>query len=199
MYEFIRNLFCPFEEIEDFVPQEGLILDVGCGHGILARLMAKKSKERKILAIDPSSHKITVAKNKNKYGNIKFKNIYLEDLQPKNKFDCLTIIDVLYLLPDKEKINVLKKAKSLLKKKGTLILKEVNTNPRWMLTLSTLEEKIIINLLNYTHSDYRQTYISTPQKLKEFIKKSGFKLIKTKEFYGKIGYPSHIMFIAEKI
>ena len=47
MYELIRRLLCPFEDLAKFLPSEGKILDVGCGHGIFARVLAKNHPERK--------------------------------------------------------------------------------------------------------------------------------------------------------
>ncbi len=192
MYEFVRNLFCPFEKIEKYIPEKGEILDVGCGHGIFARLIASKSLKRNITAIDPSSKKIAAARKLNHFKNINFQNKYLTDVV--KKFDCVTVIDVLYLLPKKEKVKFLRSVKKVLKKNGVFILKEVNTSPKWMFTLSRWEEVLMIKLMGYTHSDFKKIEISTPKEIEVMLKLCEFKILEKESFYGKIGYPSHILF-----
>lgn len=195
MYEFIRNILCPFEKIEKYVPRAGKILDVGCGHGILARLMAKKPK-RNILAVDPSKDKILIAKKSTSNKNLKFENKYIKDVR--GKFDCVTVVDVLYLLPKRKKLNFLNEAYRLLKKNGVLVIKEVNTKPEWMLWLSSLEESIVVKLLKYTHTDYKKIYLDSPDVTRSLIRSSGFKLRTEESFFGRLGYPSHILFVATK-
>lgn len=193
IFEFIRKLTLPFEKIEKYVPKEGKILDVGCGHGVFSEMLAQKSSQREVLGIDPSSHKVRLAKSKLKnIPNIKFRTAYLADIQ--GKFDCIVIIDVLYLLPDNEKVEILSRCKKLLKKNGVLILKEVDKTSSPMFFITYLEENIMVKLLKYTYSDKRELYFLNSQNYLKLFKNLGFKNIIWKSIPGIIPYP-HMLFV----
>lgn len=115
-YEFIRPLTCPFEKIQEFVPTSGKIMDVGCGHGLFTKILAQSFPKRWVLGIDPSEEKIQQAIKSKPAKNLKFKTAELEDI--KEKFDCITVIDMLYLFPREEKLKFLKKGLHFLSKKG---------------------------------------------------------------------------------
>lgn len=197
-YELIRSALCPFDKIEAYVPKKGKILDLGCGHGIFCRLLAKKSQSRRLLGIDPSTHKIDIAR-KRAVGtkNIKFQKGVLDEIA-KGKFDCVTIIDVLYLLPPSEKVTLLKKVKKLLKPKGCLVLAEVSSKPRFLYNLVKLEEYILVKILQYTYSNKKGLYFQSDYYHIKLLKKIGFKKISVKRIQGLSPYPKHILFLGYK-
>lgn len=197
LFEFIRKLTIPFSQIEEFVPKKGKILDVGCGHGAFSRMLAQNFPETKVLGIDPSNHKITMAKsNSLNLPNLSYKNSYLKDIQ--GNFDCIVIMDVLYLLPHEEKIKTLKLCSKLLNKNGLLILNEIDYKPTsLMFKLLFLEEIIMVKTLKYTYSDKRELFfLSTKNYLKE-LKKIGYTIITSKDIQGVLPY-HHTMYIAKK-
>ncbi|KKU10923.1 MAG: 3-demethylubiquinone-9 3-methyltransferase [Candidatus Woesebacteria bacterium GW2011_GWB1_45_5] len=179
MYELIRRLLCPFEDLAKFLPSEGKILDVGCGHGIFARVLAKNHPERKILGIDPSGAKIKTAEKLAKnYKNVGFKRAYLKEIN--QKFDAITIIDVLYLLPQDERLKLLKKAKSLLAKDGLLLVKTDSKDPRWLFNILRFEEYLMVKILRFTHSDFGKIYHLGINEYKKLLTGAGFKIVKFK-------------------
>lgn len=199
LFESIRTLMCPFDKIEPYVPAKGQILDVGCGHGTFPYLLAKQSRFRNITGIDPSKAKITLAKNN--YKKIKNLQFNQKDIfQIKNKhFDSISIIDVLYLFPDSEKLRFLKQARSLLNKKGKLILKVNGKEPYFLYLLVLLEEFLMVSLLKYTHSEYNsKLYFSDKYTYRKLLKQSGFKIEVEKRIRSKgfIPYPAHLLFVA---
>ncbi|MBI3814479.1 MAG: class I SAM-dependent methyltransferase [Nitrospinae bacterium] len=69
----IRWRLCPFQKIEALIPQEGLIIDIGCGYGLLSNLIALKSHKRNVVGIDSSETRIlTAQKTVKDRKNIKF-------------------------------------------------------------------------------------------------------------------------------
>lgn len=198
IYEFIRTLTCDFDQIKPFVPSKGFILDVGCGHGIFARKLAQKAKQSRILGIDPAEKKIAAAKNSSlKVPNLKFQRGYLKDISGK-KFECISIIDVLYLLPTKEKLSMLLKCKSLLKKGGKLLLVINGKEPSWIFKILEIEEKIMINLLKFTYSDYKKTFFLDKNSYKRLLTKAGFLIENEVRIRSFLPYP-HLLLVATPV
>ena len=61
IYTLIRCGLCPFSEIEKAVPEDGKILDLGCGHGIFSNFLALKGPGRHVIGTDLLENKINVA------------------------------------------------------------------------------------------------------------------------------------------
>ena len=198
LFDVIRSSLCPFDKIENLIPNKGKILDVGCGHGIFCRLLIAKSSNRSVLGIDPSAHKIKITQKKaTGLENLKFKKAYLKDIRG-IKFDCITIIDVLYLFSPTEKVEILSRVKNLLKPDGFLILVEVSSKPDFLYKLIKLEETLMVQLLKYTYSDTRKLYFQPDNHFFKLLKKIGFKSIKSKRIQGLSPYPKHLLIQAFK-
>lgn len=94
-------------------------LEIGCGTGAFARLMAKRAG--RVLALDLSPQMIQIARKRSReYTNIDFRvaNV-LEWKFPAGQFDCAASIATLHHLPMEE---MLTKMKSALKANGTLLV-----------------------------------------------------------------------------
>ena len=61
IYINIRWRLCPFQKIESLLPEEGVIIDVGCGYGLLSNLVALKSDKRNVIGIDSAEKRILIA------------------------------------------------------------------------------------------------------------------------------------------
>ena len=96
----LRHLLSPLEILENWVPREGNILDLGCGHGLFTNYMALKANSRNIVGIDPAAAKLKVAKKTEaRVPNVHYIQGDITDAMEKGRFDAITIVDVLYLLP----------------------------------------------------------------------------------------------------
>lgn len=83
--------------VEAFVPRRGFIVDLGCGHGLLANLLREASADRRVLGVDADQRKIAVAKLTEREGlRFELGDITAGDPPP---CDGITLVDVLYLLP----------------------------------------------------------------------------------------------------
>jgi 2-polyprenyl-6-hydroxyphenyl methylase/3-demethylubiquinone-9 3-methyltransferase len=146
----IRYQRCPFDAIEACVPRKGLILDFGCGHGLLTNLMALESREREVIGLDASEHKIKMArKSVDGQINITFVRGELDDLGPK-LFDGVTIIDVLYLLSPQNQVALLQNIRKRLKTDGVLIIKEIPAIKGLNFKVAYLKEVIQVSVLRRT-------------------------------------------------
>jgi len=94
-------------------------LEIGCGTGAFARLVAKRAG--RVLALDLSPQMIQIARERSReYANIEFRvaNV-LEWKFPAGQFDCVASIATLHHLPMEE---MLTKMKSALKANGALVV-----------------------------------------------------------------------------
>jgi ubiquinone/menaquinone biosynthesis C-methylase UbiE len=102
------------------IPQDcDSALEIGCGTGAFARLMAKRAG--RVLALDLSPRMIQIGRERSReFANIDFRvaNV-LEWEFPSGQFDCVASIATLHHLPMEE---MLTKMKSALKANGTLLV-----------------------------------------------------------------------------
>ena len=110
-------------------------LDVGCGTGTFARLLADRSQQ--VTAIDLSPEMIRLAQERSaKYTNIDFQLADIRDvpLSPES-LDCITSIATLHHLPFAE---ILLKMKTALKPRGTILILDLFEPEGWFDSLSNL-------------------------------------------------------------
>lgn len=97
-------------------------LEIGCGTGTFARLLAKRA--RHVLALDLSPQMIRVARERSaQYANIDFQTADVLSWDfPREQFDCIVSIATLHHLPLED---LLIKMKSALSVNGTLIILDI--------------------------------------------------------------------------
>ena len=185
----LRPLIIPFEIIEKHVPKKGTIVDIGCGYGIFANHISKKSKDRKVIGIDLNEKRIEAAKKifRNE-SNLEFicSNITNSKIP---KTDVITAIDILHHIPDKEnQENLLKSCYFVLKNGGVLILKDLDTKPSWKFYWNKIHDFVM--------TKGEPVLYNSKEEILELLKKSGFVIEKWELFKG---YPyAHVLFIGKK-
>lgn len=115
--------------LRKYIPQAGRILDVGCGHGQIARWMASVSPLSSVLGLDISTSQITLAKSsaiQSGLQNLNFKVGDLTDLEnalPSDEpFDLITCRFT--LLHTTERAKTIRSLLDYLRPGGTLVMEE---------------------------------------------------------------------------
>ena len=162
LYDFLRKVILPLEEIDGGLPQKGKIFDLGCGEGVISKYLAK-NKKRTIIGIDSDEKRLSKHKTK----NLSFKNADIREISLKS-CSGVVISDVLHHLNLKDQKNLLKKIADDLKKKGFLAIKEIDKSEFIRSRLSRLWDLILYpqDKINYWH--YKD--------LKQFLEELGFKV-----------------------
>ena len=163
--------------------EKKLILDLGCGGGILSETLAEEGG--KILAIDESKKLINEAKKraKSKKLKINYQCQSIESLKGKKaKFDIILCMEVIEHVKDyRSFINL---AFECLKKDGIIIFSTINKSYLSYFTTIFLAEKVLKLVPSKTHN--WDMYVK-PEEILEVAKKFSFRLDKIK---GMVAIPS---------
>lgn len=186
---------CPFDTVLERIPRQGRIVDVGCGDGLFLFLLEQQPGRdgRQCIGIDHDEHKIAVASRLG-LRKTEFRTMSVADL-PRSRFDCLTIVDVLYCVPSSRWNEFLGAAIGALKPGATLIMKEVVDTPRWKARLALLQEHLAINVLRMTRGS--QPHFESADAYTAAIEASGGSLVFS-ERVGSRSYVSHYLFIGRR-
>jgi 2-polyprenyl-3-methyl-5-hydroxy-6-metoxy-1,4-benzoquinol methylase len=131
------------------------ILDVGCGHGVLAALLLHGHPERRVVDIDPNLRKIEWANESiGKNPNAEFHAVTIEALAAEGpeSFDCVIIADVLCLIARSTWPPFLDAARRLLRPGGQLLLKDAENDGSWRAVKALWQERLMVHVLRRTVS-----------------------------------------------
>jgi cyclopropane fatty-acyl-phospholipid synthase-like methyltransferase len=149
----IRAWSAPLDAVVDALPREGRILDVGCGHGLVANEAALRSPAVRVLGVDISETKIASARaSVGSRTNIEFRLAPLESV-PETGFDAVSLVDVLYLVPKDSWEAFLSACRERLAPGGLFVLKEIGTEPKWKFERLKVQEFISTRILRITKGD----------------------------------------------
>lgn len=192
----IRWRVCPLRRIAGYVPSAGVVIDLGCGHGLFTQLLARESAERQVIGVDLDEHKIAVA------AQLKFENLQFiaQDIASAElpAAQAVTILDVFYLVPYPVQERLLEVCATKLAASGVIVLKETAEVPRWKMGLTWLEEVLAVRVLKITdHSGDQRFYFRPRAEWQALFTRLGF-TVQTIPLDSGYYHP-HVLFIARKI
>jgi len=199
LHNLIRYKTCPFNKIRKLLPYKGQFLDLGCGYGFFSNLIAIENKERRVLGVDIDMDKIKIALTAaagNPYIDFKNDDLSSPDFRLSSTYDCITLLDVLYLLPYPQQERVLKYCFDRLSLRGILILKEIRTRPLLKYIISVIQETISVKILRLTKARTGRFYFRAEESYAKLLKDIGFNINILRSDRGYL-YP-HIIFLARK-
>lgn len=146
----LRLIFCIrpiLEVLKANLPKQGLIVDLGCGYGIISHLISDTNT--RVIGIDASSHRIKVAQSSVNQGeNVEFHTNDIMEFQIPI-CDAIIIIDVLYLFSYDDQERILVKCYECLRDDGIMIIKDSARSPFWKYVYMCIEEWVKIKLRVY--------------------------------------------------
>lgn len=149
----LRDWSAPLDAVVAALPREGFLLDVGCGHGLIANEVALRSPLARVLGVDLSETKIASARaTVGARTNVEFRPAPLGSL-PESGFDAVSLIDVLYLVPESSWASFLGTCLEKLRPGGIFVLKEIGTEPWWKFERLKLQEFMSTKILRITKGD----------------------------------------------
>ena len=155
----IRWWTAPFEALEAEVPRTGKILEVGCGHGVFTSFLALSSTDRSVVGVDIDAEKIELAQESVRAlrpdeATVRFEHRASGDVPTiEGGWDAIVFADVLYLLAPADRTRLLSECVAALAPTGLLIVKEVDTEPRFKARIAQFQEFLATKVLRITDGD----------------------------------------------
>lgn len=199
LHMIVRWRVCPMPLIASYAPQTGVIVDLGCGHGLFTQLLAREATGRRVIGIDLDAHKIAVAQAI-ALPNLRFlaEDIVTADVPP---VQAVTILDVFYLIPYALQEHLLSVCAAKLAPGGAILLKDMGESPRWKVALNWLEETLAVRVIGLTDHIQKEQgggrfYFRTRQAWHDLFTRLGFAVETVRIDRGY--YHPHTLFIARK-
>ncbi len=156
---------------ETYVPRHGFVVDLGCGHGLFANLLREASESRRVLGVDTDARKIAIANATEREG-IRFA---VGDVvaEPPPPCDCVTLIDVLYLLPFEAQERVFAGCAAALPEGGRLVVyaQEARPDPRYLLGYA---QELVSTSLGFTRGGLGRFFYATREQMLGMLARAGF-------------------------
>lgn len=172
----VRWQSCPFEAANDFVPESGKLLEIGCGRGLFSTWAAVTHPQLEVMGTDIDERKIAdakiIAKNWHRDQKISFAQSKPVSDVPAGPWQAIAIVDVLYLMQKDKQFELLKQCAKQLAPRGVLIIKQMNTHPHWKASWGKFQEYISVRILGLTRGEQEFTFLS-PQVIADCLKQLG--------------------------
>ena len=187
MYTKLRLILAPMIQMIQYIPEKGDILDLGCGNGIVANILSIGTPERKVYGVDLSSDRIEAAKRISQDNpNLQFVAGDVNTVSFE-RFDIVTLIDLLHHMPYREQDALLNKIYNKLNEGDLLIIKDLEKSPCW---------KYIFHYIQDSLSYRERLYFRSAVEMEGILGKAGFQ-VETVSLAD--GYPHpHVLYSCKK-
>ncbi len=183
----VRWLYGPFVEFARLLPDRGLMADFGCGKGVFANVVSFIHPELNIEGFDQNRLAVKVAvRTQGIRENIKFQEFDLRKALPAEKYDAVSMVDVLHHVPRDNQKSVIENAWQALKPGGIFLMVDIDDRPRWMAWTNYLHDSIQMN----------RPYLVKRKDLMDMLTSCGFVIQKQRA--SRSLYVPHIAFLAVK-
>jgi SAM-dependent methyltransferase len=139
------------------LPDEGRILDVGCGFGLFAAYFGQTQPARRVVGVDPDERRIAIARKVASEVGLRDHAFVAGDVRDaplEGPFAGVYVLDVMHHLPADDQRAVLKRLRDLLVPGGVLVIKDITTEPRFGLLFTEALDRLMVGMrepLAYRH------------------------------------------------
>lgn len=195
LYAFVRFKIIHLrflEEIEQYLPNSGTILDLGCGFGLFSLYMAAAKLNARVIGLDVNARRLQIARDaaaKLGIRNASFVQQDLRDWRPDQTIAGAYALDIFHHLPVENGNRLLNDLFARLAPGGRFLLKDIDTQPRAMLWFT-----YVLDALMSPRDDFHYRSAGAWQRQ---LSASGFAPIFIHDLWDILPYP-HILLICEK-
>jgi cyclopropane fatty-acyl-phospholipid synthase-like methyltransferase len=141
--------------MEALLPEQGAILDWGCGHGVLAVWAAASAPGRSVVGVDIDARKVASARLAATRAGVDDRTWFTmvpPDAAPEGLWDAIVLDDVCYLMEEEHQGRLLRRACRSLLPGGRLVVKDAMGASRWKRSLSRVQEQVAVRVVRMTSS-----------------------------------------------
>lgn len=184
----------PVVRLLKFLPRKGRILDVGCGHGMIAAALGSGFRGEYFgTEIDPKKLEISRRLPLSSSFHFFSADFPFQKIDGK-KFDTILFCDVLYLIPPNSQGKILREAYFSLSPGGRLLVKTIDTTKSWRRTWTWIQERLV-TWLGFTRGE--AVFFRDLRSWRSLLQEIGFE--PPIEKYLGTGYlHPHVLIIARK-
>lgn len=192
LYSMIRFLILrqPFlEEIGQYLPREGRVLDLGCGFGLFSLYFAMKEPGRQMTGVELNSRRVDCARGSARtlgLTNARYEVNDVLDWKGTGSFDAIYLLDLIHHLPQAEVKPFMAKVRALLRPGGTLLVKDVSDRPFYKRWFTLWLDRLMVGM----NEPIRYW---PPQELSELLNTLGFD-VKRHAMKDFLPYP-HVLYV----
>jgi ubiquinone/menaquinone biosynthesis C-methylase UbiE len=139
------------------LPDEGRILDIGCGFGLFAAYFGQTQPARRIVGVDPNARRIAIARRVCESIGLEGTSFIAGDARNvplEGKFAGAYVLDVMHHIPERDQRPMLERLRQLLLPRGVLVIKDITTEPTFGLEFTRLLDRLMVGWkepLRYRH------------------------------------------------
>lgn len=135
------------EEIDQWLPTQGRVLDLGSGFGLFSLYFATTQPAREVVGVELSARRVAQATSSaERLGrrNVRYEVANVLEWDAPGRFDAIYMLDVIHHLPQDSVPAFLEKLISLLKPGGTMLLKDVSNRPRYKMLFTLALDRLMV-------------------------------------------------------
>ena len=179
----------PFlDEIGQYLPAEGRVLDLGCGFGLFSLYYATLEPARQLTGVDLSESRIRAARaSAERLGrhNVRYECSDVRKWGTEDPYDAIYMLDLIHHLPEREVLTFLESVRNRLRPGGMLVIKEVSNRPRYKMWFTLLLDRLMVG--------NEPIHYWPPEQLMELLGKLGFD-VKRHQMKDFLPYP-HVLYL----
>lgn len=138
------------------LPDEGRILDIGCGFGLFAAYFGQTQPARRIVGVDPNERRIQMARRV--CAGLGLDNTFIagdaRDVSLEGTFAGAYVLDVMHHIPAVDQLPMLERLRDMLAPRGVLVMKDITTEPPLGLEFTRMMDRLMVGWdeeLTYRH------------------------------------------------
>lgn len=128
------------------LPDQGRILDIGCGFGLFAAYFGQTHPGRRITGVDPDARRVAMARRvASGLGlDAQFVAGDARHVEFEGRFDAAYVLDVMHHIPRDDQRTLLASLRDRLAPRGVLVVKDITTVPTFGLKFTELLDRVMV-------------------------------------------------------
>lgn len=135
------------EEIGQYLPRSGRILDLGCGFGLFSLYFASQEPGRHLFGVDIDAQRIAQARKSARalsLDNVSYAIGNVLEWEGEGRFDAIYVLDIIHHLPQADVPAFVEALRDWLAPGGTLVIKDVAHRPAWKRWFTLILDRLMV-------------------------------------------------------